>query len=100
MGLRGDFEVSVLFHADLLPPVKGPLKRGTNDGKYINGHVEYMFNGYKLGRARSENQLKRYEPDRPLPDGLMNQLREATGDAFLEPEAVRAILKIVGGTPV
>ena len=100
MSMRSDFQTALLFKPELTGAKSGTFRKGS-DGKYLDERIETMYQGYKLGRERDAGQLARYNPERYLAIGLMNQINRNSNAGFVVTEdVVRTVLKAVGGTPV
>lgn len=97
MSYRSDFEVAILFGTQFNNTKK------SGDGTFIDEKVEAAYQGYKLARIGDNGQLKRFDPTRSLPIGLMNQLNnEAKAREIIRPitaDHVRLVLEVVGGSP-
>lgn len=97
---RSDFEVAILFHPDI-------TKRGFTarraDGTYADPDAERMYLGYCIARQNDYAQLKRFDPGRPLPAGLVTHINKELmkrGQLHVTLETVRTILAAVGDSPV
>jgi hypothetical protein len=99
MSYRSDFEVACLFH----PTVGANLKR-RGDGTFVDAKTEAAYLGYEMARKGDHEQLKRFDASRSIVQGHINQingemkklghLRDVT------PDVVRAVLRVMGGSPV
>jgi hypothetical protein len=96
---RGDrraFGVSILFH----PAAEVGFLKTNPDGTYINPKAEAMYQGYKMAKDSDFARLNRFAPDRYLANGAMHQLREECApEAAPTEKQIRAVLKVMGGTP-
>lgn len=96
---RSDFEVAILFH----PEAAGRSTARRADGIYADAQVERMYVGYCIARTDDYAQLKRFDPGRYFPDGLIFQINKELmkrGQAHITVETIQIVLAAVAGTPV
>lgn len=100
--LRKDFEISILFRADLHGGKQGFLEKRLN-GTYKDARTELLFKGYEMARNSDAGHVKRFAKDRYLGPGHMLQINETMknrGQCSVTETQVRTILEIIGGNPV
>jgi hypothetical protein len=95
--MRKDFELSILFHTNLL---KGdaPLRKKA-DGTYQSSHTETLFQGYALGKESAEGQLARFDTARSIADFHLREINEHLKNK-VDADGVRAVLRVMGGSPI
>lgn len=98
---RKEFEIAVLFRGDLHEGRAGFLLK-KKDGTYENSRAELLYQGFALGISSELARLDRYNPERFIGAGHMNELDAVLredGHSIVPKAAVRVILRIVGSWP-
>lgn len=101
--LRRDFELSLIFNKYKLTS-PGCLQRFTPTGLYIDNHIEAAWRGYQMAADNFEGQMKRFDPERYIPNGMVTQfyddltLKKSTGVDAVK-GIFKAVLKISADSP-
>ena len=101
---KDDFKLSMLFGIPGVPNGVGCIKENAN-GEFADPLVQAAFLGFQEKTKSNDAHLQRFDKDRYIPIGAINQFKElVNGTRFASEEDIRlifkSVLEVCGDLPV